>query len=281
MLFFPISALKSLAVTKAMPTFFALNSKKIPRLVGVKLSWFIYCAFLIASKIFDLQNLLVRLVGAEIKQKDRTVLSNVNLNIAPGEFVYLIGRTGSGKSSLLKTLYAALPLAAGKGMVINYDLHLLTRKTIPLLRRRLGMVFQDFNLLEDRNVEANLDFVLRATGRKGKKHKLLRINEVLHMTDLTGKNKKMPHELSGGERQRVAIARALLNNPRLLIADEPTGNLDPETGDDIMLLLRRLSKENDTAVLFATHDYRILENFPARIVRCHNGRVMDEEDLPV
>lgn len=227
------------------------------------------------------QNLIVRLVAAEIKQQQHTVLQNVNFNIAPGEFIYLIGRTGSGKSSLLKTLYAALPLAAGKGMVADYDLHLLNRKTIPLLRRQLGMVFQDFNLLEDRNVESNLDFVLRATSWSGKKKKQARINEVLKMVDLVGKNLSMPHELSGGERQRVAIGRALLNNPRLIIADEPTGNLDPETGDDIMLLLRKLASEHNTAVLFATHDYRILENFPARIVRCHNGRILDEEDLPV
>ena len=227
------------------------------------------------------QNLIVRLVAAEIKQQQHTVLQSVNFNIAPGEFIYLIGRTGSGKSSLLKTLYAALPLAAGKGMVADYDLHLLNRKTIPLLRRQLGMIFQDFNLLEDRSVEKNLDFVLRATNWSGKKKKQVRINEVLKMVDLVGKNASMPHELSGGERQRVAIARALLNTPRLIIADEPTGNLDPETGDDIMLLLRKLATEHNTAVLFATHDYRILENFPARIVRCHNGRVLDEEDLPV
>jgi cell division transport system ATP-binding protein len=227
------------------------------------------------------QNLIVRLVAAEIKQQQHTVLQNVNFNIAPGEFIYLIGRTGSGKSSLLKTLYAALPLASGKGMVADYDLHLLNRKTIPLLRRQLGMIFQDFNLLEDRNVENNLDFVLRATNWSSRKKKQARINEVLKMVDLVGKNMSMPHELSGGERQRVAIARALLNTPRLIIADEPTGNLDPETGDDIMLLLRKLATEHNTAVLFATHDYRILENFPARIVRCHNGRVLDEEDLPV
>jgi cell division transport system ATP-binding protein len=226
-------------------------------------------------------NLIVRLAAAEIKQQQHTVLQNVNFNIAPGEFIYLIGRTGSGKSSLLKTLYAALPLAAGKGMVADYDLHLLNRKTIPLLRRQLGMIFQDFNLLEDRSVADNLDFVLRATGWSGKKKKKVRIDEILEMVDLVGKNLAMPHELSGGERQRVAIGRALLNNPRLIIADEPTGNLDPETGDDIMMLLRKLASEHNTAVLFATHDYRILENFPARIVRCHNGRILDEEDLPV
>lgn len=224
-------------------------------------------------------NLIVRLANAEIKQQQHSVLQSVNFSVARGEFVYLIGKTGSGKSSLLKTLYAALPLANGKGLVANYDLNQMDRKSIPLLRRKLGMVFQDFNLLDDRDVESNLDFVLRATGWSSKKKKQNRIQEVLRQVDLDACNKKFPYELSGGERQRVAIARALLNTPELIIADEPTGNLDPETGDDIMLLLRKLSSEHDTAILFATHDYRILENFPARIVRCHAGRILEEEDL--
>lgn len=226
-------------------------------------------------------NLIVRLVGTDIKQQGRIILKNVNFNIAAGEFVYLIGKTGSGKTSLLKALYAALPLDNGKTIVADYDLQLLNRKTMSLLRRQLGMVFQDFNLLEDRSVQENLDFVLRATGWSSRKKKIERIEEVLTMVDLVGKNDSMPHELSGGERQRTAIARALLNKPRLIIADEPTGNLDPDTGDDIMLLLRSLASENNTAVLFATHDYRILDNFPARIVRCHNGRILEEEDLHI
>lgn len=223
--------------------------------------------------------MLIRLKNIEVKQQDHVVLREVNFTLGEGEFVYLIGKTGSGKSSLLKTLYAALPPSGGKGEVAGFSLGELNRKTIPLLRRQLGMVFQDFNLLEDRNVYENLDFVLRATGWKSKKKKEARIREVLAQVDLHGKDKKYPYEISGGERQRVAIARALLNTPRLIIADEPTGNLDPETGDDIMLLLRKLSEKHNTAVLFATHDYRILQNFPARIVRCHGGRILEEEDL--
>lgn len=224
---------------------------------------------------------IVKLQDVDIFQQDQPVLKKVNLKITKGEFCYLIGKTGSGKSSLLKTLYAALPFNEGKGEVAGYDLKSLNRKTIPLLRRKLGIVFQDFSLLHDRSVEENLLFVLRATGWKNKPDMLKKANEVLAKVDLTGKNKKKPHELSGGEQQRVVIARALLNNPQLLIADEPTGNLDPETSDDILLLLRRLASDNDTAVLFATHDYRILENFPARIIRCIDGKILEEEDFAV
>lgn len=224
---------------------------------------------------------IVQLNDVNIYQADNLVLENVHLNITKGEFVYLIGKTGSGKSSLLKTLYAALPFNAGKGMVAGFDLKSLNRRTIPLLRRKLGIVFQDFNLLEDRSVEANLFFALRAMGWTDLAKMKNRINELLERVDLKGKNDKMPHAISGGEQQRVVIARALLNHPSLIIADEPTGNLDPETSDEILLLLRKLAQENDTAVLFATHDYRILENFPARIVRCHNGKLFDEEDVVV
>jgi len=216
-----------------------------------------------------------------IEQRDHRVLENVTLNITKGEFVYLIGRTGSGKSSLLKTLYGALPPGDGKGVVAEYNLHELNRKSIPHLRRKLGIVFQDFNLLSDRSVESNLRFVLEATNWSDEAKMRARMKEVLQQVGLQGKERKMPHQLSGGEQQRIVVARALLNRPALLIADEPTGNLDPETSDDILLLLRRLSQENDTAVLFATHDYRILENFPARIVRCINGRVLDEEGFEV
>jgi cell division transport system ATP-binding protein len=227
------------------------------------------------------EHTIVQLTDCNIYQQDNLVLQNVHLNITKGEFVYLIGKTGSGKSSLLKTLYAALPLSGGKGTVAGYDLKTLTRKTIPLLRRKMGIVFQDFNLLNDRSVEANLHFALRAMGWKDNAKMKARINELLDRVDLKGKNDKMPHAISGGEQQRVVIARALLNHPQLIIADEPTGNLDPETSDEVLLLLRKLAQENDTAVLFATHDYRILENFPARIVRCHNGKVFDEEDVVV
>jgi len=224
---------------------------------------------------------IVNLTDVNVFQGENQVLQGVNLNITKGEFVYLIGKTGSGKSSLLKTLYAALPLRNGKGMVAGHDLKALNRKTIPLLRRKLGIVFQDFNLLDDRSVEQNLFFALRAMGWTDKLKMNDRINELLERVDLRGKNSKMPHAISGGEQQRVVLARALLNHPALIIADEPTGNLDPETSDEVLLLLRKLAQENDTAVIFATHDYRILENFPARIVRCHNGKVFDEEDVIV
>ncbi len=228
-----------------------------------------------------MSNLIVQLKNVNVYQKGKKILEGVNLSISKGEFAYLIGKTGSGKSSLLKTLYAALPLTEGKGEVAGHQLTTLDRKTIPLLRRNLGIVFQDFNLLDDRSVEENLLFVLRATGWTDKKAMEKRIVEVLEQVDLLEKRKKFPHEISGGEQQRVVIARALLNNPDLIIADEPTGNLDPETSDDILLLMRRLAQQNDTAVLFATHDYRILENFPARIIRCINGRLINEEDIEV
>ncbi len=226
-------------------------------------------------------NLIVHLSGASIRQQQKVVLSEVGLKISKGEFVYLVGRTGSGKSSLLKTIYAALSLDEGRGEVAGFDLRDLNRHTIPLLRRKLGIVFQDFNLLADRNVDQNLRFVLLATGWKDKTLIEQRIAEVLKQVGLLEERFRMPHELSGGEQQRVVIARALLNRPELIIADEPTGNLDPETSDDILLLLRQLARQNDTAVLFATHDYRIIERFPARIVRCVNNRVVNEEEFEV
>lgn len=238
--------------------------------------------FLLLQHQFIMTNhTIVHLSDVNIYQNDNIVLSNVNLRITKGEFVYLIGKTGSGKSSLLKTLYAALPLTNGKGIVAGYDLRTLNRRTIPLLRRKMGIVFQNFNLLDDRTVEENLMFSLKAMGWKKKPEMLARINELLEKVDLKGKNHKMPHAISGGEQQRIVIARALLNHPEIIIADEPTGNLDPETSDDLLLLLRKIAQQNDTAVLFATHDYRILENFPARIIRCHTGKIIDEEDVVV
>lgn len=224
---------------------------------------------------------ILELKKANIFQENHLVLKEVDLRITKGEFCYLIGKTGSGKSSLLKTIYAALPLRHGEGRVADFDLSQVNRKTIPHLRRKLGIVFQDFNLLMDRSVEENLNFVLRATNWTDPAAMRTRVNEVLAKVDLTVTHNKMPHALSGGERQRIVIARALLNEPEIILADEPTGNLDPETADDILLLLRRLSQEQDTAVLFATHDYRILENFPARIIRCHDGRIFEEEDFLV
>lgn len=224
------------------------------------------------------QNNIVYLREVNIYQQNNLILEQVNLTIKKGEFSYLIGRTGSGKTSLLKTLYGALPLTEGKGVVAGYDLSTLTRKNIPLLRRKLGIVFQDFNLLMDRTVEENLLFVLKATGWTDRQAMQNRMYEVLGSVGMPEVFKKMPNTLSGGEQQRVVIARALLNNPELIIADEPTGNLDPETSDDILLLLRDLSHRHDAAVLFATHDYRILENFPARIIRCQNRFLIEEEN---
>jgi len=225
------------------------------------------------------QNAIVELRDAVIRQGGRTVLKDVQLEMQRGEFTYLIGKTGSGKSSLLKTLYAALPLETGSGQVAGFDLKKLNRKTIPLLRRKLGIVFQGFNLLEDRNVAENLVFALRASGWTKPAAIEKRLMEVLEKVDLKAKTLSMPHQLSGGEQQRVAIARALLNEPVLVIADEPTGNLDPETSDDILMRLRHLAKDQQTAVLFATHDYRILEHFPGRIIRCIDGRLIEEREI--
>ncbi len=227
------------------------------------------------------ENLIIELKEASIFQQKNLILDKVNLKVHKGEFAYLIGKTGSGKSSLLKTLYAALPLQKGKGKVAGFDLSTLNRKSIPLLRRQLGIVFQNFNLLTDRNVQENLHFVLEATGWKDKVAKKNRINEVLEQVNLIDKKHKMPYELSGGEQQRIIFARALLNTPDLIIADEPTGNLDPDTSDEILLLLKQLTASQNTAVFFATHDYRILENFPARIIRCQNGQILDEENFLV
>lgn len=226
-----------------------------------------------------MSQLVVELLNADIQQAGRTVLADVNLKIAAGEFTYLVGRTGSGKSSLLKTLYAALPLSKGIGNVAGFNLQKLNRKTIPLLRRQLGIVFQDYNLLTDRTVADNLHFALRATGWTDKQAIHTRTAEVLAAVDLPDKIRAMPHQLSGGEQQRIAFARAILNQPQLLIADEPTGNLDPETSDDLLLLMRQLAKDQNCAVIFATHDYRILENFQARIIRCHDGRVFNQEEM--
>lgn len=225
---------------------------------------------------------IVRLSNSDIRQSDnRLVLENISLTIGPGEFTYLIGKTGSGKTSLLKTLYAALPLGSGNGEVAGFDLKTITRKNVHLLRRKLGIVFQDFNLLTDRNVEENLFFVLRATGWTDKAEMENRVEEVLKGVNMSDKRLAMPYELSGGEQQRIVIARALLNRPELLIADEPTGNLDPETSDDVLVLMRNLAKEHNTAVLCATHDYRILQNFPARIIRIRNGKLIDDEGVAI
>ena len=224
---------------------------------------------------------IIVLKDAKIVQKNFTVLSHVNLNIKQGKFNYLIGKTGSGKSSLLKVLYGHLPLREGEGEVVGFDLTRLKTSQIPNLRRKLGIIFQDFQLLTDRTVEKNLLFVLEATGWKDKEQMEDRINEVLSSVGMKTKKHKMPHELSGGEQQRVAIARALLNHPELILADEPTGNLDPETSNDIMTLLRSISMERNCAVLMATHDYHLIQNFPGQAIRCEDGGVTILEDTNV
>lgn len=220
---------------------------------------------------------IVKILQADICQTDGSkVLQQVSLEVGEGEFIYLIGKTGSGKTSLLKTIYAALPLETGSGEVAGFDLREIDRRNVHLLRRKLGIVFQDFNLLTDRSVAENLLFVLRATSWTDEEAMEKRVNEVLDEVSLLNKKESMPFELSGGEQQRIVIARALLNLPPLILADEPTGNLDPETSDDVLILLRNLAKQHNTAVLCATHDYRILQNFPARIIRVQNGKLIDD-----
>ncbi len=219
-------------------------------------------------------NVVIELKDATVFQGNNLVLSDVDIVISKGEFWYLIGQTGSGKSSLLKTLYGEIHLEKGTGKIAEVDLTKLKTKEIPFLRRKLGIVFQDFQLLTDRSVYENLRFVLKATGWKNEQDIKMRINEVLEQVALPTKDFKMPHELSGGEQQRVVIARALLNHPEIILADEPTGNLDPKVSDDIMTLLHQIAK-NGTAILMATHDYRIIQKFPGKILKCENGIVQE------
>ncbi len=217
---------------------------------------------------------IVRITGGEIRQQDKVILKNVDFHLKRGEFTYLIGRTGSGKSSLLKVLYGELPLTAGEGTIAGYSIRKLVRKDTPFLRRQLGVVFQDFQLLYDRSVNENLYFVMRATGWKVKKDVLARAAEVLRLVGLEEVGTKMPHQLSGGEQQRVSIARALLNRPGFIIADEPTGNLDPETSREVMEVLLDIVKEG-TSVLMATHDISIMEQFPSRTIKVENQTVFE------
>lgn len=218
--------------------------------------------------------MVLELKNASILQRDNLILSDVNLNIELGQFVYLIGQTGSGKSSLLKTLYGDLPLTKGEGSVAGYNLTDLKDKDIPFLRRKLGIVFQDFQLLTDRNIYDNLLFVLKATGWQDQKKMDAKINEVLKKVGMGTKGHKMPFQISGGEQQRVAIARALLNNPDLILADEPTGNLDPATSEEIMILLTEICK-NGKAILMATHDYALILKFPSYTLKIEDGRVYE------
>jgi cell division transport system ATP-binding protein len=219
---------------------------------------------------------IIHVENLTIYQSGNVILSDVNIDMDKGEFAYLIGRTGSGKSSLLKTLYADLEIVEGDGTIVGYNLKNIKRKDVPFLRRKLGIVFQDFQLLSDRNVYQNLLFVLKSTGWKNQDEIDARIKETLDKVGMSGKSLNMPHTLSGGEQQRVAIARALLNHPEIILADEPTGNLDPEISDDIMKLLFDISKTG-CSVLMATHNYQLLEKFPARIIKCENGKIVDSK----
>ncbi len=216
--------------------------------------------------------MVLELKNADIYQRDNLILTDVNLQIEPGQFIYLIGSTGSGKSSLLKTLYGDLPLTKGEGTVAGYDLKSISEKEIPFLRRKLGIVFQDFQLLTDRNIYDNLLFVLRATGWTEKTKMEDKIMEVLKKVGMGTKGHKMPFQISGGEQQRVSIARALLNDPDLILADEPTGNLDPSTSEEIMILLTEICK-NGKAMLMATHDYALILKFPHYTLKIENGKV--------
>ncbi len=217
-------------------------------------------------------NVIIRFDKVSIYQNENLILANVTLDIRQGEFVYLIGKTGSGKSSLLKTIYADLDMKNGQAMVSGFDLRTVRSKEIPFLRRKLGIVFQDFQLLMDRTVASNLFFVMQATGWKDRKEMTRRMHEVLAKVGLETKGNQMPHQLSGGEQQRVGIARALINNPEIILADEPTGNLDPETSEGIIGLLFDISKTG-SAVLMATHNYTFFNKFPARTLRCEDGNI--------
>jgi cell division transport system ATP-binding protein len=226
-------------------------------------------------------DVIIELTGCAIWQQNHLVLSNINLRVGKGEFIYLVGRVGSGKSSLIKTLNAQIPLKEGVGLVAGYDLSKIKNKDIPYLRRKIGIVFQDFQLLTDRSVNENLEFVLRATGWKNRSEIDTRIGEVLEKVGLGLKGYKMPHQLSGGEQQRVVIGRALLNDPEIILADEPTGNLDPETSEGILKLLTDISKTG-RAVIVATHNYTLLKKFSARTLKCDNGvmtEVLNDEEM--
>jgi cell division transport system ATP-binding protein len=219
-------------------------------------------------------DVIIDLTDCSIWQENHLVLSHINLRVGKGEFIYLVGRVGSGKSSLIKTLNAQLPLKEGIGLVAGYDLAKIKKREVPYLRRKIGIVFQDFQLLTDRTVNENLAFVLKATGWKSKFEIDMRIGDVLEKVGLSLKRYKMPHQLSGGEQQRVVIGRALLNDPEIILADEPTGNLDPETSDGIVRLLTDISRTG-RAVIVATHNYSLLKKFTARTIKCDNGEMKD------
>lgn len=217
---------------------------------------------------------IIKIENGSVFQHERKILSDINLTIDEGEFVYLIGRSGSGKSSLLKTLYGELPATEGRFTIDKFNLNSIKRKEIPYLRRKIGIIFQDFQLLYDRNVEDNLSFVLKATGWDDDSSIDRRIKDVLQLVGLQDKRETMPHQLSGGEQQSIAIARALLNSPSVILADEPTGNLDPETTNDVIRLLRRI-QDNKTTILMATHNYNLIMKYPSRVIKCEGGKISE------
>ena len=223
-----------------------------------------------------MSEIVVQIEHANIYQSGSLILQDVNLNVQKGEFVYLVGKTGTGKSSLLKTLYGELTLTEGVGHVVGFNLKEMDWKKLPFLRRNLGVVFQDCQLLSDRNVNENLSFVLKATGWQDEQLIQQKIDDVLNKVGLQNKGFKMTYEMSGGEQQRVDIARAMLNSPKMILADEPTGSLDPETSDEIMQLLFQIAKEDGTAIIMATHDYMVVNKFPARTLTTEGGRLVEK-----